>query len=64
VEVPKLLGLGLEKAKKEAEEAGLELAIQWVALAETATGVVLSQDPRAGETVAPAAKVTVSVNRP
>jgi beta-lactam-binding protein with PASTA domain len=63
VEVPKLIGLNVGSAKVAAEKASLQLAIQWVALAETATNVVLYQKPAAGETVEPESEVRVTVNR-
>lgn len=62
-EVPKLIGLGLDAAKEAAEKAKLELTVQWVALAETPTFVVLRQDPEPGKPAEPNAKVTVFVNR-
>lgn len=62
-EIPKLIGLGLDAAKEAAEKAQLELTIQWVALAETPTYVVLRQDPEPGKPAEPGAKVTAFVNR-
>lgn len=63
VEVPKLSGLGLSKAKEIAEKAGLKLTVQWVSLAETVTYVVLRQIPAAGESVEPGSEVKVVINR-
>jgi serine/threonine-protein kinase len=63
IEVPKLVGLGLIAAKKEAEKLKLKVTVQYVALAETATGVVLRQNPAAGEKVAADAEITVVVNQ-
>jgi len=63
VEVPKLLGQGIAQAKTAAEQAGLELKVQWVSLAETTSNVVLRQDPDPGTKAAPGASVTVMVNR-
>jgi beta-lactam-binding protein with PASTA domain len=63
VEVPKLVGMGLQKAKKEAEQAKLKVKVQWVELAETTSYVVLRQKPEAGEPVARDSEVLVVVNR-
>jgi eukaryotic-like serine/threonine-protein kinase len=63
VEVPRFVGLNASSAKIAAEKANLQLAIQWVALAETATMVVLSQMPAAGEAVEPQSQVKVTINR-
>jgi serine/threonine-protein kinase len=62
VEIPQLVGLGLEAAKKAAEEVKLEVKVRYVSLAETQTGVVLSQQPPAGEKIEPDSEVTVTIN--
>jgi beta-lactam-binding protein with PASTA domain len=63
VEVPKLIGMGMQVAKAAAEKAKLKVKVQWVALAETTSYVVLRQKPKAGESVAPDSEVTIVVNR-
>jgi eukaryotic-like serine/threonine-protein kinase len=62
VKVPKFVGLGMDAAKKEAEKSKLKLLVQWVDLPETATYVVLRQDPTPGKTVKPMSDVKVFVN--
>jgi len=63
VEIPKLVGLGLEAAKKAAEKVNLKVKVQYVSLAETPTGVVLRQNPQVGEKIAPGSEVTVTINQ-
>ena len=63
VEMPKLAGLALNKAKEEAEKVGLKPQVTWVSRAETATFAVLSQKPPAGEKVKPGSDVELVVNR-
>lgn len=63
VEVPDLKGLSLRGAVAKAKEAGLELDVQWISRAETASRVVLGQSPAADETVDPGSAVQVTVNR-
>ncbi len=62
IEVPKLLGLGLEKAKAKAKDAGFELKIVWTERGETDSYVVLFQNPVAGKKIKPGEAVTVTVN--
>ena len=63
VDVPKLTGLPLKKAEEAVKKLGLTLEVRWVALAETATYVVLSQKPPPGQKLKPGDKLEVSVNR-
>jgi serine/threonine-protein kinase len=63
VEVPKLVGMGIAKAKEAVEGAKLKFTVQWVDLAETASNIVLRQIPNPGEKVAPGAEIKVVVNR-
>lgn len=63
VAVPKLLGLGVSKAKQAVEDAKLKLAVQWVDLAETSSNVVLRQTPSPGDTVESDSEIKVVVNR-
>jgi beta-lactam-binding protein with PASTA domain len=60
---PKFVGLGLDAAKEAAKTAKVELVVQWVALAETPTYLVLRQDPLEGKPLNADKKVTVFVNR-
>ncbi len=60
---PKLVGLGLDAAKEAAKKAKIELVVQWVAMAETPTYVVLRQDPPEGKPLNADKKVTIFVNR-
>lgn len=60
---PKFLGLGLDAAKEAAKKAKVELVVQWVAMAETPTYVVLRQDPAEGKPLNDDKKVTVFLNR-
>jgi len=63
IEVPKLLGQGLEKVKTQAEDLGFALKIAWTEEGETTTFVVLAQNPAAGKKIKPGDAVTVTVNR-
>jgi eukaryotic-like serine/threonine-protein kinase len=63
VDVPKLSGLSVKKAQETVEKLGLTLEVRWVAMAETATFVVLNQKPPAGQKLKPGDKVEVTVNR-
>lgn len=63
VEVPKLVGVGLNGAKAELEKIGLKPAVRWISQAETASFVVLQQKPEPGTKVDSGADVEVIVNR-
>jgi len=63
VEVPNLIGMRYTTAKTTLEELGLEPKIRWVDLAETSSGIVLSQTPTKGEKAAPASEVVIVINR-
>jgi serine/threonine-protein kinase len=63
LEVPKLVGQGLEQAKAQAKDLGVPLKILWTEIGETVTFVVLSQSPVAGKKIKPGEAVTVTVNR-
>lgn len=63
VEVPKLLGVPLAKAKADIEALGLKPLVTWVGMAETTSGVVLSQKPAPGEKLKPNGSVQIVVNR-
>lgn len=59
VDVPKVVGLSVTAAQKAIEGIGAKAVVHWVALAETATYVVLSQKPSAGAKVKPGDEVEV-----
>lgn len=63
VQVPKVLGMPVEKAKTEVEKLGLKVKVQYVALAETATNIVLRQTPPADQKVKPETEVTIVINQ-
>jgi serine/threonine-protein kinase len=63
VEVPNLIGVPYAAAKKTLEELGLEAKVRWVDLAETSSGIVLSQTPTKGEKADPASEVVIVINR-
>jgi beta-lactam-binding protein with PASTA domain len=63
IEVPKLLGQGIEKVKTQANDLGFVLKIVWTNQGETEEYVVLSQSPAAGAKIKPGDPVTVTVNR-
>jgi serine/threonine-protein kinase len=63
VEVPKVSGLSFSPAKEKLEELGLKAKVRWVALAETASNVVLRQNPEAGTKAEPGAEVELVINR-
>jgi serine/threonine-protein kinase len=64
VELPKLLGMGITAAKTKLEGLGLKANVQWVAMAETDTNVVLGQNPAAGQKVKPGSEVKLTVCTP
>lgn len=63
VDVPKLSGFSVKKAQETAAKLGLTVEVRWVALAETATFVVLNQKPAAGQKLKPGEKIEITVNR-
>ncbi len=63
LEVPKLTGLGLNKAKEQLEKLGFKPQVRWVSQAETATFAVLGQKPPAGEKAKTGADIELVVNR-
>jgi len=62
IEVPKLLGQGIEKVKTLAKDQNFTLKIVWTAEGETDEYVVLNQNPVAGTKIKPGDAVTVVVN--
>jgi beta-lactam-binding protein with PASTA domain len=63
VEVPKLVGMPLGQAQKALEKLGVKAMVRWVALAETATYVVLSQKPAAGAKMKPGEDIELTACR-
>ena len=63
IEVPKLLGQGVEKVKAQATDLGFVLKIVWTEEGETPSYVVLNQNPAAGKKINPGDSVTITVNR-
>jgi serine/threonine-protein kinase len=63
VEVPNLIGVPYAAAKKTLEELGLEAKVRWVDLAETSSGIVLSQTPAKAEKAEPGSEVVIVINR-
>ncbi len=63
VEAPSLSGLGLRAAQEKLAGLGLQLKVRWISKAETVTGSVLSQKPKAGEKLSPKSTIEVVVNR-
>ncbi len=64
IEVPKLVGSGVTAAKAQIEDLGLKAAVRWVAMAETPTNVVLSQEPAPGRKLKPGDTVSITVCTP
>jgi len=63
VELPNLVGMSHEQAKKKAESLGLEAKFGWVSLAETPSYRVISQKPAPGTKLKPKDAVNMVVNR-
>lgn len=63
IEVPKVTGHGLSRAKKMLDEAGLKHLVRWVDLPETASNIVLRQTPKAGSQVKADESITLVINR-
>jgi len=62
IEVPKLVGQNIDRVKASAKDLGFELKINWVAMGETESRVVLSQNPAGGKKIKPGDVVTLTVN--
>jgi serine/threonine-protein kinase len=63
IEVPKLLGQGVEKVKSQAKDLGFVLKILWTEEGETDNYIVLHQNPVPGTKIKPGDAVTVTINR-
>jgi len=64
VVLPKVIGMGVTAAKTRLEELGLKAVIDWVAMAETPTNVVLNQTPATGQKLKPGTDVHLTVCTP
>jgi penicillin-binding protein 1A len=62
VRVPRLLELRTSVALRRLEAAGLRVTVRDVVSQNRSAGIVISQFPRAGATVAPGAQVTLNVS--
>ena len=63
IEVPKLLGQGVEAVKTKTKDLGLTLKIVWTEEGETDNYIVLNQNPVPGTKLKPGDAITVTVNR-
>jgi serine/threonine-protein kinase len=63
VAMPKVVGIGVDQAKKDLEKLGVKPVIRWVAMAETPTYVVLNQKPAPGDKVKAGAEVQLTACR-
>jgi serine/threonine-protein kinase len=63
VEVPRLIGSTYTGATKALEDIGLKGKVRWVDLAETSSGIVLSQTPEPGDKVKKGRDVEIVINR-
>lgn len=63
VEVPKLTGMTFSPAKEKLEGMGLKIKVRWVNLAETASNIVLRQEPEPGVKAEPGTEIQVTINR-
>jgi eukaryotic-like serine/threonine-protein kinase len=63
-EVPAVTGLSLATAKEHLQKAGMKLGrVNWVELAERSSYLVVRQEPKGGDKVAPGTEVNLTVNR-
>ena len=64
VEVPKLVGMALVRARATIEEAGLKLGgVSWLDHPNLRSFAVVRQDPKPGSQAKPGASVELAVNR-
>jgi serine/threonine-protein kinase len=63
VEMPKVAGQSMTKAKAALEELGLKVKERWLSIPETPTFVVLSQKPEPKTKLKPGDEVELSANR-
>lgn len=63
VEVPRVTGSVVQRAKADLEKLGLVPKVEWVSLAESQGLVVLRQTPAAGQKAKPGSEVTIVANQ-
>lgn len=63
VEVPRVTGSVVQRAKADLEKAGLEPKVEWVSVAESQGLIVLRQAPAAGQKAKPGTVVTIVANQ-
>jgi eukaryotic-like serine/threonine-protein kinase len=63
VEVPRVTGSVVQRAKTDLEKAGLKPKVEWVSVAETQGLIVLRQTPAAGQKAKPGTEVTIVANQ-
>ncbi|HKQ71368.1 MAG TPA: PASTA domain-containing protein [Polyangiaceae bacterium] len=63
IDVPKVVGMSVEKAKTNLEKLGAKPQVRWVAMAETPTYVVLAQKPPPGQKIKPGGEVVLTACR-
>jgi beta-lactam-binding protein with PASTA domain len=63
VEVPRVTGSVVQRAKAELEKLGLTPKVEWVSVAESQGLIVLRQTPAAGQKAKPGTEVTLVANQ-
>jgi serine/threonine-protein kinase len=63
VEVPRVTGSVVQRAKADLEKVGLKPKVEWVSVAESQGLLVLRQTPAAGQKAKPGTEVTIVANR-
>jgi serine/threonine-protein kinase len=63
VEVPRVTGSVVQRAKADLEKLGLKPKVEWVSVAESQGLIVLRQTPAAGQKAKPGAEVTIVANQ-
>lgn len=63
VEVPRVTGSVVQRAKADLEKVGLKPKVEWVSVAESQGLLVLRQTPAAGQKAKPGTEVTIVANQ-
>lgn len=63
VEIPRVTGSVVQRAKADLEKAGLKPKVEWVSVAESQGLIVLRQTPAAGQKAKPGTEVTIVANQ-
>jgi serine/threonine-protein kinase len=63
VEVPKVVGVTLDMAKKKVQDAGLAPTVSWVSVPSKQAFIVMRQDPLGGKELMPGEAVKLYANR-